>query len=158
MKHWIACFLLGIGLLGSGCDSVNQSQVQVLPKRTVTGTTVATVPANERAAVKDALQQIALKHKLEDHTALSLYPDIICDYYQPVTVQPPSKNPIRLTAWVTGNRIVVDLRQKSVEGGEPIAYQNLREQILADLKERFGDRVTVVPKTQQATARVQHSP
>ena len=158
MKHWIACFLLAVGLLGSGCDSINQSQIQVLPGRSATGTAVATVPATEREAVKEALQQIALKHKLQDRTAFSLYPDVICDYYQPVTVQPPSKNPIRLTAWVSGNRIIIDLSQKSIEGGEPIAYQNLRDQIVAELKERFGDRVTSVPKTQHATARVQHSP
>jgi hypothetical protein len=157
MKHWIACFLIVAGLSGSGCDSINRSQIQVLPGRSRAGTAVATVPATEREAVKQVLQQIALKHKFEDRTALSLHPDVLCDYYQPVTVQPPSKNPMRLTAWVSGDRIAIDLSQKSVEGGESIAYQNLRKQIIDDLKERFGDRVAQVPKTRQVTARVQHA-
>jgi hypothetical protein len=158
MKHWIACFLLVAGLLSGGCDSINQSQIQVMPARTATGTAVATAPATEREAVKQALQQIALKHKFEDRTALALHPDVLCDYYQPVTVQPPSKNPMRLTAWVSGDKIVIDLSQKSIEGGESIAYQNLRNQIVTELTERFGNRVTQVPKNRQATARVQHIP
>ena len=158
MKHWIACFLLGAGLLSSGCDSINQSQIQVLPARTAAASAVATVPATEREATKQALQQIALKHKFEDRTALALHPDVLCDYYQPVTVQPPLKNPMRLTAWSSGDRIIVDLTQKSIEGGEPIAYQNLRDEIVAALTERFGTRVTKVPKARQATARVQHTP
>ena len=115
---------------------------------------MATVPAAERAEVKKALEQIAAKNKFQDRTSLSLHSDIICDYAQPVTIQPRSKDPARLLAWVQKDRIVIDLIQKSAEGGESIAYQNLREQILADLKAQFGDRVTVVPKTRQATARV----
>ena len=133
---------------------MNQSQIQVLPGRRTGGTAVATVPAAERAAVKQVLGQIAAKNKFQDRTSLSLHSDIICDYAQPTTIQPPSKNPARLLAWVQKDRIVVDLIQKSVEGGESIAYQKLRDQILDDLKAQFGDRVTVVPKTRQATARV----
>jgi hypothetical protein len=159
MKHWIACFVLVVlALIGAGCDSINQSQIQVLPGRTATGATIATVPASERDAVKQVLQEIALKYKLQDRTAQALYPGVICDYYQPVTIQPPVKHPIRLTAWVSGDRIVVDLMQKTIEGGEPMAYQNLRDEIVAGLQSRFGDRVTRVPKTQQATARVEHTP
>ena len=154
MKHWIACFLLIVGLLGVGCDSMNQSQFQVMPGRQSGGTTVATVSTAERAAVKQVLAQIAASHKFQDRTSLSLHSDIICDYAQPTTIQPRSKNPARLMAWVQKDRIVIDLIQKSVEGGESIAYQNLRDQVLADLKAQFGDRVTVVPKTRQATARV----
>jgi hypothetical protein len=158
MKHWIARFLLVVGLLSSGCDTINQSQIQVLPARPAAGTAVATVPATEREATKQALQQIALTHKLEDRTALALHPDVLCDYYQPVTVQPPVKNPLRLTAWISGDKIVIDLTQKTVEGGEPVAYQKLRDEIVTALTERFGARVTKVPKAQQATARVQHTP
>jgi hypothetical protein len=158
MKHWIACSLLSVMLLSSGCDSVNQSQIQILPTRSTRGTAIATVPASERNAVKLALQQIAAKYKFSDHTELSLHPDILCDYFQPVTTQPPSKNPMRLAAWISRDRVVIDLSQKSIEGGEPMAYQNLRNQIVADLKQQFGNRVVLVPKTQHATARVQHSP
>jgi hypothetical protein len=145
-------------LLGSGCDSVNQSQIQILPTQAPGGTALATVPALEREAVKSALQQIASKYGFSDHTELSLHPDIICDYFQPVATQPPSKNPMRLVAWTSHDRIVIDLSQESIEGGEPLAYQNLRSQIVADLKERFGDRVVKVPKAQHATARIEHSP
>src|SRR5262245_31111682 len=152
MKQWIACSLLAIGLLGVGCDSMNQSQIQVLPGRTLGGSAVATVPATDRAAVKQALAQIASRNKLEDLTSLSLYPDVICDYAQPTTIQPPSKNPARLVAWVQKDKIVIDLIQKSLEGGEPIAYQNLRSEILTALHEKFGSRVSVIPKPQHATA------
>ena len=154
MKHWIACSLLIVAALGVGCDSINQSQIQVVPGRQTGRASVASVPAAERTAVKQALAQVAAKHKFQDRTSLSLHPDVLCDYAQPTTVQPRSKNPARLIAWVQKDRIVIDLTQKSIEGGESIAYQNLREEILTDLKDKFGGRVTVVPKTQHATARV----
>jgi len=158
MKHWIACSLLLAGLFVAGCDSINQSQIQVMPRRSATGTAVATVSASEREAVKKALTEIAAKHKFEDRTSLSLHPDIICDYYQPNTTQPPSKNPMRLAAWTYRDRVVIDLSQKSPEGGEPVAYQNLRKEIVTDLQLKFGDRVVIVQKPQHATARTVHTP
>ena len=158
MKHWIACSLLLVALLGSGCDSVNQSQIQILPTQSTGGTAVANVPASDRDAVKLALQQIASKHNFADLTGISLFSDIICDYYQSVTSQPPSKNPMRMAAWISHDRIVIDLSQKSIEGGEEQAYQNLRKEIITDLKEQFGNRVVQMHKSQHATARVEHSP
>jgi hypothetical protein len=153
MKHWIACSLLVVGLLVGGCDSINQSQMQVLPRPGAGGTAVAVVPATEREAVKQVLTEIATKHKFEDHTSLSLHPDIICDFSQPVTTRPPSRNPVRLAAWIYRDRIVIDLSQKSIEGGEPVAYQDLRNEIFAALQQKFGNRVVKVQKMKQATAR-----
>lgn len=158
MKHWIAGSLLLVGLFTGGCDSINQSQIQIAPQRATGGTAVATVPASEREAVKKILAQIATKHKFADRTAISLHPDIICDYSQVTTTQPPSKNPMRIAAWTHKDRIVVDLIQKSPEGGEPIAYQNLRDEIVSALQAQFGNRVVKMHKTQQATARTVHSP
>jgi hypothetical protein len=158
MKHWIAVSLLLVGLLVCGCDSINQSQIQIVPQRTLGATAVATVPASERDAVKKILAEIATKHHFDDLTAISLHPDIICDYSQAVTTQPPSKNPVRLAAWTKGDRIVIDLFQKSIEGGEPIAYQKLRDEITSALQAQFGKRVVKVQKTQQATARTVSSP
>src|SRR5688572_19792619 len=137
MKHWIAGLSLVVALVATGCDTVNHSQLQVLPKKVERGTpTVATVSAAERQTVKQVLTEIALKHRFEDRTDLSLIPDTICSF-----AEPDVKFPKRIVAWVSKDRISIDLFQKPPEAGEPEAYRKLREEVMSALEKQFGDRL-----------------
>ena len=144
MKHWIACLSLSSVLLITGCDTTNHSQIQVLAPRPGRGAT-ATVPASEREAVKKTLTEIATRLRFEDRTALSLTPDTICSF-----AQPDVKYPMSIKAWMARDRISIDLLQRPPEAGEPEAYRKLREQIMTQLKERFGDRLQLVHKMNHA--------
>ena len=147
MKHWIAGLSLVSLLLATGCDTVNHSQLQILPPATERGSaTVATISAAERQAVKQALTDIAVKLRFEDRTSLSLIPETICSF-----AQPDVKYPMRLVAWVSKDRISIDLFQKPPEAGETEAYRQLREEIMGSLKKQFGDRLTMVHKMDQVT-------
>lgn len=143
MKHWIACLSLSAVLILTGCDTTNHSQIQLLAPRPERGAT-ATVPASERDAVKQVLTEIAIRLHFEDRTAISLTPDTICSF-----AQPDVKHPMSIKAWMAKDRISIDLLQRPPEAGEPEAYRKLREQIMTQLKERFGDRLQLVHKMNQ---------
>jgi hypothetical protein len=142
MKHWIACLAVVV-LLVTGCDTVNHSQIQVLPPRGEEPAR-ASVPIGEREAVKQVIAEIATKRHFEDRTAISLTPETICSY-----AQPDVKHPISIKAWVTKDRISIDLFQRPPEAGETLAYQRLRDQIMGELKAKFGNRLTLVHKMDQ---------
>ena len=144
MKHWIACLAVVV-LLVTGCDTVNHSQIQVLPPRGEEPAR-ASVPISEREAVKQAITEIAARLHYEDRTAVSLTPETICSF-----AQPDVKHPISIKAWVTRDRISIDLFQRPPEAGETLAYQKLRDQIMGELKAKFGNRLALVPKVEQTT-------
>jgi len=132
MKHWIACLTLLTSLLAAGCDTVNHSQLQVLPPKGETKARV-TVPASERESVKKVLTDIATKLHFEDRTQLSLMPEIICSF-----AQPDVKYPMRVVAWVAKDRICIDLFQRPPEAGETEAYRKLRDEIMSELEKNSG--------------------
>jgi hypothetical protein len=147
MKHWIAGLFSALVLVLTGCDTVNHTQIQIRPPQTERGSAaVATVPASDRAAVKQVLTEIAGRLRFEDRTELSLVPNTICSF-----AQPDVKNPIRIVAWSEKDRVWVDLFQKPPGPGETEAYYRLREQIMATLREQFGNRLTLVHKMDQAS-------
>jgi hypothetical protein len=142
MKHWIACLAV-VALFLTGCDTVNHSQIQVVPPRGEEPSR-ASVPISEREAVKQVITEIATKLHFEDRTAISLTPETICSF-----AQPDVKHPISIKAWVTKDRISIDLFQRPPEAGETLAYQRLRDQIMGELKAKFGNRLTLVHKMDQ---------
>ena len=147
MKHWIAGLSLVVALVVTGCDTVNHSQLQVLPPTVERGTpAVATVPAADRMAVKQVLTEIAVKHRFEDRTELSLLPETVCSF-----AQPDVKYPVRIVAWVTKDRISIDLIHNPPTTGETIAYRNLRDEIVSALNKQFGPRLKMIHKMDQAT-------
>jgi hypothetical protein len=148
MKHWIAGLSLVLLFL-TGCDTVTHSQLQIVaPRRERGAPPMVAAPASERAAVKQVLSEIAAKHRLEDRTVLSLVPDTICSY-----AQADVKYPISFKAWVAEGRILIDLFQRPPETGETQAYRKLREEMMAQLRERFGGRLQLVHKMNQVGGR-----
>lgn len=145
MKHWIAGLSSLVLLVATGCDTVNHSQIQVLAPRPERGAT-AIVPAAERETVKRVLTDIATRLRFEDRTEISLTPGTICSY-----AQPDVKYPMSLKAWVAGDRISIDLFQRPPEAGETEAYRTLRHEIISQLKQHFGERLTLVHKMNQAS-------
>jgi len=153
MKHWIACLALA-ALFVTGCDTVTHSQLQIAAPKPQRGMpAMVSVPAAERAAVKQTLSDIAAKYHLEDRTGLSLVPETICSY-----AQPDVKHPISLKAWVSKERVLIDLFQRPPETGETAAYRKLRLDIMAQLKERFGSRLQMVPVIDQTSSGQTHQP
>lgn len=147
MKHWIACSLLLSVLLLAGCESVNHSQLQVLASAADRGA-VASIPAAERAAVRQLITDVALRWRLEDRTALSLTPETICSF-----AQPDVGHPISIKAWVAGDRISVDIFQPPPEPGESQAYQRFRNEVINALSVQFGDRLKQAQKLNQVSGR-----
>jgi hypothetical protein len=146
MKHWIAC-LSSLALLAvTGCDTVNHSQIQVHAPKPATRSATPTVPASEINTVKQVLSDIATGLRFEERTEISITPGTICSY-----AQPDVKYPISLKAWVAGDRIAIDLFQRPPETGETEAYRKLRSTIMTQLKQHFGDRLSLVGKMNQAS-------
>jgi len=147
MKHWIACSSLLVVLFVTGCDTVNHSQIQILAPKVERGSAaIATVPASERAAVKQIITDIATRLRFEDRTELSLVPETICSF-----AQPDVKYPMSIKAWVSKDRISIDLFQRPPETGETEAYRKLREQIMSELEKQFGNRLRLIHKMDQVT-------
>jgi hypothetical protein len=151
MKHWIACLSLMVALLGSGCDTVNHSQLQIRPPLSDRPTQVA-VPVSDREAVRKILGDIATKYQLADRTESSFSPDVIGVYTQAESTQPVVNYPLRVVAWADGNRIVIDLEQTAGGIGESTRYRQLRDQIINDLKNQFESRLEVIHKSGHASS------
>jgi hypothetical protein len=93
------------------------------------------------------LSDIATTLRLEDRTEISITPGTICSYSQ-LDV----KYPISLKAWVAGDRIAIDIFQRPPETGETEAYRKLRSNIMTQLKQHFGDRLSLVNKMNQVSS------
>ena len=147
MKHWIAGWSLLVVLVITGCDTVHHSQIQILAPKVERGTKpVATVPASERAVVKQILTDIATRHRFEDRTELSLIPETLCSF-----AQPDVKHPMSMKAWVVKDRISIDIFQRPPGAGETEAHRKLREEVMSALEKEFGRRLTLVHKMNQAS-------
>lgn len=143
MKHWIACWLSLLALLVAGCDTVNHSQLQLLAPAPARGAT-ATLPASDQDAVKQVIKEIATSHRFEERTQISLTPGTICSWSQV-----DMKHPMSIKAWVANDRIAIDIFHRPPGQGETLAYRHFRDEVMSQLKERFGDRLKLVHKMDQ---------
>ncbi len=93
----------------------------------------------DKETVKEILATVAKPLKLHDLTASSLVPNTIV-YYQEID----SNTPVKLMAWIEGNKIFIDLMHWPESVGETRPYRSTREYIESELERKFGDRSSVV--------------
>lgn len=134
---WAVAVAAG-GLLLAGCESLNYSQYQILGPVDPFGVRSAVTPA-DREAIRQIVGAAAARYKLVDMTGSSLVPNIFA-YYTEIDVA----NPIEIKVYLVGDKVVVDLMQTSA-GGETATYRELKQTLVRDLAEKFGDRVQVTP-------------
>ena len=127
--------LLTSVLLLAGCTVPNQARYQVFP---ASATHPTATPADQ-AAVKEIIQTAAKTLKLEDMTASSIVPNTIA-YFQQVD----SNTPVKLIAWNENGKILIELMHWPDTLGETLPFRSTREYIESELKQRFGDRASVV--------------
>ena len=147
MKHWIACPLVLLTLVLTGCDTVNHAQLQLSPAKVERGAT-ASIPAAERELVKQIVSEVAIRWRFEDRTGISLTPDTLCSY-----AQPDVRFPITVKAWVAGELVSIDIQQPPPEVGESGAYQRFRSEVMGGLKKQFGERLKLVQKMDHVSSR-----
>jgi hypothetical protein len=143
--------LLGVLLL-IGCDTIDRTQFRVEPRTTSSGTRVA-VNAADMEMVRAVLQPFAADFKMKDISQLSLIPNAVATYQQYDT-----STPMKLVAWTQDGAMIIDLAHDSPEPGESGVYVKAREQLLADLRRQFGNRVTIVPYKREAEQRQRLAP
>ena len=139
-------FLL-IALVAVGCDTIDRTQYRIEPRLTANGTRIA-VTAGDAEMVKAVIQPFATEFKMRDVSHLSLIPNALSTYQQYDT-----RTPMKLVAWTQDGAIIIDLAHDSPEPGESPVYVKAREQLLADLRRQFGERVTIVPYKREAEQR-----
>ena len=145
MMSKLICLLALLFLVG--CDTIDRVQYRIEPRTTASGTRVA-INATDIEMVKTVLQPFAVDFKMRDIGHLALTPNALATYQQYDT-----GNPMKLIAWSQDGAIVIDLAHDSPEPGESPMYVKAREQLLADLRRQFGNRVTVVPYRREAEQR-----
>lgn len=150
MSKVFALFLLMLALIG--CDTIERTQIRIDPRTTQHGTRVALNAADIDMA-KAVLQPFARQYKMQDISHQSLVPNALVLYQQYDT-----SSPMKLVAWTQDGSIIIDLAHDSPELGESSAYIKARDQLLADLRRQFGERVVVVPYRREAEQRTQHAP
>src|SRR5436190_9697681 len=143
--------LLG-ALLLVGCDTIDRVQFRIEPRTSASGTRVA-INAADVEMVKAVLQPFAADFKMRDISHLALTPNALATYQQYDT-----GTPMKLIAWTQEGTIVIDLAHDSPDPGESPMYVKAREQLLADLKRQFGNRVAVVPYGREAEQRQKLAP
>ncbi len=147
MKHWIACPLVLLTLILTGCDTVNHAQLQLSPAKVERGAT-ASIPAAERELVRQLVSEVAIRWRFEDRTGISLTPDTLCSY-----AQPDVRFPITVKAWVAGDRVSIDIQQPPPEVGESGAYQRFRNEVMGGLTKQFGERLKLMQKMDHVSSR-----
>ena len=133
MKHLSLLFSL---LLLAGCAIPNQARYQISAASPRGGPAAGLA---DKESVKNILQTAAAPLKLKDLTASSLAPNIVA-YYQQID----SNTPVKLIAWSEGEKIFIELAHWPDSIGETMAYRKAREYIESELKQKFGERSSVV--------------
>ena len=141
----LICVLAALVLVG--CDTIDRVQYRIEPRTTASGTRVA-INATDVDMVKAILQPFATDFKMRDISHLALTPNALATYQQYDTGQP-----MKLIVWSQDGAIIIDLAHDSPEPGESPMYLKAREQLLADLRRQFGNRVAVVPYGREAGQR-----
>jgi hypothetical protein len=150
MTKWIACSLLALALVG--CDTIDRVQYRVEPRVNASGTRLA-INAGDVEMVKAVLQPLAADFEMRDISQQALIPNALATYQQYDTT-----HPMKMIAWTQDGAIIVDLAHDSPEPGESAAYVKARDQLLADLRRQFGNRVTIVPYKREAEQRQRLAP
>lgn len=149
MSKSICLFAL---LLVVGCDTIDRTQFRIEPRTTASGTRVA-INAADIDMVKAVLQPFAADFKMRDISQLSLLPNALATYQQYDTT-----TPMKVVAWTQEGSIIIDLAHDSPEPGESAVYVKAREQLLADLRRQFGNRVVLVPYRRETEQRQKLAP
>jgi hypothetical protein len=127
-----------LSFLLAGCGTVNHTQYQLSGPPRVDGLHAA-VSAQDRDQVKEIVMAHAARFKLKDFSQSSRIPNLIV-YFQ----EPDAQNPIKLSARVVGDNILIDLMGTLPEVGETLTYRAAKEALLSELRSAFGGRVTIV--------------
>ena len=139
MHNMIKILSLSLSLfLLAGCSIPNQARYVISPAGPA-GDPRVTATAADQEIVKEILQTVAKRLKLQDMTASSLDPNTIV-YYQEID----SNNPVKLIAWSDGGKILIELMHWPDQIGETLPYRSTREYIESELKRKFGSRSSVV--------------
>jgi hypothetical protein len=150
MSKSIGLLLLALTVIG--CDTIDRTQFRVEPRVTAHGTRVA-LNAADIDMVKAVLQPFAAEFKMRDVSHLSLIPNALALYQQYDT-----GTPMKLVAWTQEGAIIVDLAHNSPDLGESPMYLKARNQLLADLRRQFGERVAIVPYKRETEQRTRLAP
>lgn len=150
MSKIIGLWLLAVAVVG--CDTIERTQFRVEPRTTASGTRVA-VNSADVEMVKAVLQPFARQFKMQDISHQSLIPNALALYQQYDT-----SKPMKVVAWTQEGSIVIDLAHDSPELGESSVYLKARDQLLADLRRQFGDRVLIVPYKRETEQRQRLAP
>jgi hypothetical protein len=128
-----------LSFLLAGCaGTVNHTQYELTGPRRADGLH-ASVSADDREGVKEIVTALAARFKLKDFSESSRMPNIIV-YFQETDAQ----NPIKLSARVVGENVLVDLMRTLPEVGETLSYRTAKETLSSELKKTFGERVRTV--------------
>lgn len=149
MSKWLCLFL---ALIAVGCDTIDRTQYRIEPRTTASGTRVALSSADVEM-VKAVLQPFAAEYKMQDIIHQSLIPNALALYQQYDTGRP-----MKLAAWTQEGTVIVDLAHSAPEPGESAGYMKARDQLLADLRRQFGNRVVIVPYGREAEQRQRLAP
>ena len=150
MSKWIAFSLLALVLVG--CDTIDRTQYRIEPRTNLSGTRLA-IRASDIEMVKAVLQPFAADFHMRDIGHQALTQNALAIYQQYDTTKP-----MKLVAWTQDNAIIIDLAHDAPEPGETAGYVKARDQLLADLRRQFGNRVTIVPYKQEAEQRQKLAP
>lgn len=129
---------MALSLLLAGCGTVNHAQYQLSGPQRADGLHAA-VSGEDREQVREIVTAHAARFKLKDFTQSSRLPNLIV-YFQ----ESDAQNPIKLSARVVGDNILIDLMRTLPEVGETLTYRTAKETLWAELKSAFGERLRIV--------------
>jgi hypothetical protein len=143
---------LFLALIAVGCDTIDRTQLRIEPRMTASGTRIA-LSAADVDMVKAVLQPFATEYRMQDIMHQSLTPNALALYQQYDT-----GTPMKLVAWTQDGAVIVDLAHNAPDPGESASYVKARDQLLADLRRQFGNRVVIVPYGREAEQRQRLAP
>jgi len=127
-----------LSFLWAGCGTINHTQYQLTGPRRADGLRAA-VSAEDRERVTEIVTALAARFKLKDFSQSSRVPHLLVYFHEP-----DAQNPMKLSARVVGDHILIDLMRTFAEVGETLTYRSAKETLWSELKDAFGDRVTIV--------------
>jgi hypothetical protein len=130
---------VALSLLLAACGTViNHTQYRLSGARRADGLHAA-VNAEDRERVTEIVTALAGRFKLKDFRESSQMTNLLVYFHEP-----DAQNPMKLSARVVGNNILVDLMRTLPEVGETLTYRTAKETLWSELKDAFGERVAIV--------------
>ena len=153
-RHALArnsCLCVALAVFMVGCDTVDSVTIRVVPPLTVDKATYR-VSVADRDALEKIIASAAARFHLEDEPDTAPSRRIVASLRDDKPIFP-----VEVRAVIVGDSIVIEISRFHSGASESWAFMAAKDWLLKELKQRFGDRVSIAPRRDSVYAELRRA-